>query len=88
MLLLFHITVALLSVFLGTFTFFKPSKLKLKTNYFLIAMTLLSGSILIIQNPSTLLQTCLTGITYVGIVTVQTLLANFRLASAKAEVES
>lgn len=83
MLLLLHITVAILSVILGTFTFFNPSELKLKVNYFLIALTLISGTVLIFQNPSHLATTCLTGIAYVGIVSVETVVTQRKLAKVK-----
>ena len=64
MLLIAHISIALLSVLFAAFVFVSPSMRKLYVNYGFIALTLVSGSILVIRDHVNLLSICATGLTY------------------------
>jgi hypothetical protein len=85
MLLITHILVALASIVLTTYSLFRPSKATLNTGYGLAALTLVSGTVLVISSGSNLLRSCLTGITYFGIVAIGLKLAKAKLA--KQEIE-
>jgi hypothetical protein len=82
MIVLIHVLIALASVAYTTYAFFKPAKSALYTSYSLVAATLLSGSYLVASNPPVhMLQTCTTGLLYVGAVTVGLVAVHRKLAS-------
>lgn len=81
MTILLHVTAALLSLGLATSAFFAPSKLKLRTSWALAAATLASGTYLVVSTGTPVLQTCLTGIAYLGSVSVMVFLAQRKLAA-------
>lgn len=68
MLLLAHITLAVLSTVLATLTIFQPSKTKYTSSYTLIVSTILSGGILAVMNPESLGRVCVSGLAYLGFV--------------------
>lgn len=80
MVLMTHIVIALTSVVYATYLFFKPSVNKLRISYFLVALTFASGSYLIWNNPSHIVQACVTGIIYLGIVLGTIVAARHKLA--------
>jgi len=81
MILLFHISVALLSVFYTAYLFFHPSKEKLNVSYALLALTIISGTYLIATKPATMTQTCTTGLVYVGVMLVGIKAVKYKLAA-------
>ena len=87
MALLLHITIALASVGYTTFVFFSPSTNKLHVSYGFIAATLLSGFYLVWANPAHMLQACMSGLLYIGIVTCGLAAAHHKLASEKSRIE-
>jgi hypothetical protein len=84
MLLLTHIVIALASVAYTTYLVFAPSRPKLKVSYGLIGATLATGTALVLANPAHMLQSCLTGIAYVAIMTVGVGAVQYRLARQEA----
>lgn len=68
MIILMHIIIALATIAVATVSYFKPTKTIFKTTVGLTAITIASGTYLTIQNPSHLLQTCMSGLVFVGIV--------------------
>jgi hypothetical protein len=81
MVLILHIAVALLSMVASGLAYFKPSHKKLHTSYSLVAATLVSGTYLVISSHSPLLESCLTGLLYLGIVFSGIIAAHYKLAS-------
>jgi len=80
MILAFHIIVALASLAYTGYVFLFPSKQKLYAAYTLVALTVGSGTVLLIQNPGSMRQVCETGLSYLAVVTVGIILAHYRLA--------
>lgn len=80
MLLLSHIIIALGSLVATSIAYFMPSKTLLRISYAMIASTLLSGTLLIVTSPVHMLQVCVSGLTYVALVTVGVLAARRKLA--------
>ncbi len=78
MILLLHILIAVTSIGVASFTFFKPSIKRLGTSYGLIVATVASGTALLIMNPSNLLHTCLSGLFYVTVVSIVTIATHVR----------
>lgn len=78
--LLLHILIALSSVIFTAYTSFTPSKAKLQKAYALVGLTLATGTYLIATKPVHMVQTCITGLVYIGLVTVGLIYARQRLA--------
>lgn len=68
--LLVHITIALLSVAFSTYLYFAPSRAKLRASYGLVALTVASGTYLVVATDAAMLRTCMTGLLYVGVMIV------------------
>ena len=79
MIILIHIIIALTSVVLATFTFVTPTTKKLLVSYGLILATVGTGTYLLISVPSHILQSCLSGLTYLTVVTIATIASHVRL---------
>jgi len=79
MILLAHILIALASIGIATFTYFKPTMARLGASYSFILATVASGTALLIINPSTLLHTCLSGLFYVSVVSIVTVATHVRV---------
>ena len=68
MFLLIHIVIALSSVGYTTYLYFSPSRRHFYTAYALVGSTLASGTYLVITTHSPLLESCLSGLIYIGVV--------------------
>lgn len=81
--LILHITIALVSVGFATFLYFSPTIAKLYASYGLVALTLLSGTYLVISTGSPILKSCLTGLVYTLAMTVVIALARNKIVAEK-----
>jgi len=80
MLLPFHIAIALSSVIFTGYMYFSPSKNKLKVSYYLVGATVATGTWLIIANPVHMVQSCMTGLAFIGASLFGIVLARYKLA--------
>lgn len=80
-LVLSHVTIALSSVCFSTYLFFRPSRKNFRINYCLIGSTFATGIYLVWSTHSPLLQSCLAGLTYLGVVSIGTVAAQYRVAA-------
>lgn len=64
MLLLVHILIALFSLGLATYVYFRPAKSMLNVSYISVALTLISGIALVVLNSLSLAHACGAGIVY------------------------
>jgi hypothetical protein len=83
MIILLHVVVALASLAYSTYLFFRPSQAGLRTSYVLVAATLISGTYLVWSTHSPMLQSCVAGVAYLGIVSFGLAGAHMKLAAAK-----
>ena len=79
MIILIHVIIALTSIIIASFVFLQPTLRKLLVSYGFILGTIVSGTYLLITVPSHILQSCLTGLTYLTIVSIATIAAHVRL---------
>ncbi len=79
MFILVHVVIALSSVCYTTYLFFKPTKRNFRINYSLIGLTFASGIYLVWSTHSPLLQSCLAGLLYFGVVSFGMAAAQYRL---------
>ena len=84
MAILIHVLVALSSIVYTTFVFVRPSPSRLKLSYGLIAGTFKTGTYLVMSKQAHLLQTCVTGLAYLGAMTLAVFAVHYRLAAQKA----
>jgi len=88
MILLIHILIAVTSIAIASVTFFKPTIKRIGTSYGFIVATVASGTLLIVVNSADILHTCISGLTYLTIVTLVTIATHVRvrkLATEKTE---
>jgi hypothetical protein len=81
MLILAHVFVAFASVAWVTHLYLHPSRRRLHAAYGLIAVTLMSGTYLVVSTGSPLLSSCVTGIMYLGLVSIGLYASARRLSS-------
>jgi len=86
MVLVFHILIALASLVCSTVLIFMPTKTKLRLTYGLVVLTLASGTYLVASKPAHMVQACMTGLLYLGFVSVGVVAAHFKLAAAKSKL--
>jgi len=79
--LFIHIAIALSSLVFSTYLFFFPSETKLKISYLSVFLTFATGTYLVIVNHANLLQTCVSGLVYLGFVSVAVVSARHKLAA-------
>lgn len=80
MILPIHIAIALASVIYTGFVYFSPSRAKLRGSYVLVALTVASGTWLVVANPAHMVQSCVSGLVYLGVVFFGIALAKSKLA--------
>ena len=79
MIILIHVIIAFTSIVIASFTFFKPTLKKLAASYGFILATVGTGTYLILTASSHILQSCITGLVYLTVVTIATIAAHVRL---------
>jgi hypothetical protein len=83
MILIAHIIIALASIAFTTYLWISPSHAKFKTSYMLVGLTILSGILLVVMSPATMLQACTSGLMYTALVTVGMASARGKLARSR-----
>lgn len=82
--LILHIVIACISVGFTAFAVAVPSLAKLRAAYVLAATTLATGVLLVIIEPKTMVQACLSGLAYFAIISVIIALTHRQLAKKAA----
>lgn len=87
MMILLHILIALSSLAVATGVYFKPSQSAVYVSYGLLTATIATGTVLIISSGSHMLESCLMGLAYCGVVSVLTLKARNKLAAQRIRTD-
>jgi hypothetical protein len=85
MIILLHVIIALLSIVWASFGYIRPNKTNLRVSYVLVALTFMSGFYLVLSEPAQMVRTCLSGITYLAVVSVGILLTRRKLAALQSD---
>lgn len=85
MLVLLHVISALASIVYSSWLYFYPAAKRFYVSYALAASTLLTGSLLIAAKPTHILQTCLMGLFYLGLVGTAIVAARYKLAASRSK---
>lgn len=72
--------IAILSIVHTTYLFFKPSKPQFKASYVLVALTVISGTYLILVRSTNMLHSCSMGLLYLGATLAALAAAHNKLA--------
>ncbi len=80
MIVLLHVLIAVSSLALVTYTFFKPTHKIFFVSYGSILLTVVSGLYLVIIEPTRMLHTCEVGLIYLVVAVTATVMARVRLA--------
>jgi hypothetical protein len=87
MILLTHILIALGSIVFSAYLFLFPSRAKLYISYAFVALTLISGTALVWTMPSHALSATMSGLTYVGIMSVAIALSRRKVIKRETKVK-
>lgn len=79
MVILIHVIIALMSIGIASFVYFKPSVKRLVVSYLFILGTVGSGTFLIIASSSNILKSCLVGLLYLTVVSIVTIATHIRV---------
>lgn len=83
-LIIIHVTIALSSVVASAVVLFKPTSRNFHITYTLVALTLGTGTFLVIETHSSLTHSCIAGLVYLFVVLAGIIPAHYRLESAKS----
>jgi hypothetical protein len=81
MLIILHAAVALLGLALAGWTALRPSRKRLRGSLVLTALTLYSGSLLVVRSRVSVAAACLSGLTYLAAIAVSLAVGRWRLVS-------
>ncbi len=84
MIILLHVIIAITSIICTTALAFAPSKRKMHLSQALIALTLASGTYLVISMHASLVSSCITGLTYLAVALAGVGVGAYRLARETA----
>lgn len=84
LMLLLHIIIALTSIIYSTVMVLSPSARKLRVNYALIALTLTTGTYLVVSTHAALLSSCVSGLCYLAVVLLGTVATRRKLVHIAA----
>lgn len=87
MILLLHIAIALSSIVLSTYVYFRPSRTALYSSYGLVGVTFISGFYMVMASPAHLMQACVSGLIYLGVVSLALLAARQKVAIIEKSVK-
>lgn len=81
MIIVLHVTIALLSIISATYGYSRPTTLNLKFSYAFILGTFASGFYMVWVEPAQMVRTCLTGIAYLAVVSAAVVVTRRKLAA-------
>ena len=83
MMILIHVLIALSSIALSSITAVLPSKSKIYGSSVLVALTLATGTYLVVAMHAPMLRTCLTGLAYLAVALSGVIVGYRRLAAQR-----
>jgi hypothetical protein len=79
MIIVLHIFIALASLVYTTYLFVMPAESRFRPAYALVGLTLVSGVYLVASKPAALAHMCVSGLIYLGVVSVGIVAARAKL---------
>lgn len=85
MALFLHISIAMLSLLASAITYLSPAKIKFQASYVLVALTIISGTYLVVSTHANMVSACITGLVYLAVVFGALVLARNKLSKKQAQ---
>lgn len=85
MIIALHILIALASMVAVSYAYIKPSVANLRLSYSLTALTIASGTYLVVIMPAHMIQACTSGLVYLSVMSVGILFARLKLAKLQSQ---
>lgn len=85
MVLVIHVTVAIVSVLTSLLSILSPSKSNLRTTQILTIFTVVSGVVLVVLHPDHLGTSCISGILYLGLISSMAVIRNKKFGAMKGD---
>jgi hypothetical protein len=82
MIVILHVIIAVLSIGFTTYTYIRPSASRLHIAYGFVGATLASGIYLVWSAPSHMVQACMSGLLYLGLVSLGIIATKVKMAAA------
>ncbi len=83
MAIILHVLIAIISIIYTGGTLIHPNKAKLNISYGLVGLTLITGTGLVIANPTHMVSACFSGIVYLAFMTLGLVTAHKKLAKSE-----
>jgi len=81
MILLLHIAIALSSLVVTALAFVTPKQSLLRASYVLVVLTITTGTYIAVASPTHMVQACVSGLIYTGVVFVGIAAARRKLSA-------
>mgnify|MGYP000392018642 CR=1 FL=1 len=86
MILVVHIMIAVTSVLYTAYILLAPTKKKIQLSGRMVAATIASGTILVVSAQANMVQSCITGLLYTGVMFFALAIAKWRLAEESEKI--
>lgn len=86
MTIVLHILIALASIVAVSWAFVRPAALSLRVTYSLTALTIASGTYLVVVMPAHMIQACTSGLVYLAGMSLAIVFARIKLVRLQAEL--
>lgn len=86
MILTLHIAIAVASIIYTAYVYFSPTPAKLRGTYVMTGLTIASGTWLVLANPAHMVQACMSGLVYLGVMFFGIALAKGKLANNNRDI--
>lgn len=83
MFIVIHVLIAISTLAYTLYLYFRPSPDKFSPAYWLLGSTIISGTALIFLTGASILRTCLSGLAFIGVVSIAIVSAKHKLANQK-----
>ena len=87
MFILIHVLIAISTLAYTSYLYFRPSPDKFNPAYWSLGSTIASGTALIFLSGANILKTCLTGLAFIGAVSVAIVAAKHKLAGQENNLD-
>lgn len=87
MAIVIHILIAISTLAYTTYLYFYPAPNKFTPAYWLLGLTISSGTLLVFLTGANILKTCLVGLAYVGAVCAVIILAKHKLVAKQRHLD-
>lgn len=86
MIIVLHILIALTSILAVSWAYIRPTSTNLRMTYGLTALTIASGTYLVVIMPAHMIQACTSGLLYLALMSLGIVFAHIKLVRLQNEI--